>query len=138
METITKVSDLVNGSHQHQDSLEALSEEIKELKKNAKLIRVEVATMKKHMIDLERDNESKDKNMGELYAIVDNQGRKFEVNPKVEVNETGEGDSERVEEKGEKRSSGSDSTIEDVSRSASRRREKGVTQVVVREWEGRI
>ena len=132
METITKVSDLVNGSHQHQDSLEALSEEIKELKKNAKLIRVEVATMKKHMIDLERDNESKDKNMGELYAIVDNQGRKFKVN------ETGEGDSERVEEKGEKRSSGSDSTIEDVSRSASRRREKGVTQVVVREWEGRI
>ena len=137
METIAKVSDLVNGSHQHQDSLKALSEEIKELKKNAKLIRVEVATMKKHMIDLERDNESKDKNIGELYAIVDNQGRKLEVNPKVEVNETGEGDSERVEEKGEKRSSGSDSTIEDVSWSASRKREKGVTEVVVREWEGR-
>ena len=43
----------MNGSHQHQDSLE--------LKKNAKLIREEVATMKKHINDLERDNESQDK-----------------------------------------------------------------------------
>ena len=103
------------------------------MKKNVKLIREEVATKKKHINDLERDNESKAKKTGELYAIVDNQGRKLDINPEVEVNETGEGGSERVGEKGEKRSSGSDSTIEDVSRSASKRREKGVTEVVVRE-----